>query len=50
MNHLHRDLAPISTDAWEAIEAEVRRALRTFLTARRVVDFNGPHGLSLIHI
>ena len=47
MNHLHRDLAPISTDAWEAIEAEVRRALRTFLTARRVVDFNGPHGYAM---
>jgi uncharacterized linocin/CFP29 family protein len=47
VNHLHRDLAPLSTDAWEAIEAEVRRALRTFLTARRIVDFNGPHGYAM---
>jgi uncharacterized linocin/CFP29 family protein len=47
VNHLHRDLAPISSDAWEAIESEVRRALRTFLTARRIVDFNGPHGYAM---
>ena len=42
VNHLHRDLAPISADAWAAIETEVRRALTTFLTARRLVDFSGP--------
>ena len=47
MNHLHRDLAPISADAWEEIENEVRRALRTFLTARRLVDFSGPHGYAM---
>jgi len=47
VNHLHRDLAPISSDAWEEIESEVRRALRTFLTARRLVDFSGPHGYAM---
>jgi uncharacterized linocin/CFP29 family protein len=47
VNHLHRDLAPISEGAWEAIESEVRRALTTFLTARRLVDFSGPHGYTM---
>jgi uncharacterized linocin/CFP29 family protein len=44
MSHLHRDLAPISDGAWEEIEKEARRTLRTFLAARQVVDFSGPHG------
>jgi uncharacterized linocin/CFP29 family protein len=44
---LHRDLAPISSVAWDAIEREVRRALTTFLDARRIVDFSGPHGYTL---
>jgi uncharacterized linocin/CFP29 family protein len=47
VNHLHRSLAPISASAWEAIESEVRRALTTFLTARRLVDFSGPHGYGM---
>lgn len=44
MNHLRRDMAPISTTAWAAIDDEIRRALPTFLSARRLVDFSGPHG------
>ena len=44
MNHLRRDLAPISSTAWAAIDEEIRRALPTFLNARRLVDFSGPHG------
>ena len=44
MNHLRRDLAPISDDAWKAIDAEAARSLRHFLAARKVVDFSGPHG------
>ena len=44
MDHLHRGLAPISDAAWEEIDAEARRALRNFLTARKVVDFVGPLG------
>jgi uncharacterized linocin/CFP29 family protein len=44
MNHLHRDLAPISDAAWQEIDDEARRALRNFLTARKVVDFTGPLG------
>lgn len=44
MRHLHRELAPISDQGWEEIEEEARRALRHFLTARKVVDFTGPLG------
>jgi uncharacterized linocin/CFP29 family protein len=44
MNHLYRDLAPITGDAWSQIEDEAGRTLRHYLTARRVVDFSGPKG------
>lgn len=44
MNHLRRDLAPISDGAWAAIDAEAARTLRHFLAARKVVDFSGPLG------
>lgn len=44
MNHLHRELAPVSDAAWSDIEDEARRSLRHFLTARKLVDFSGPHG------
>lgn len=44
MNHLLRDLAPVSDAAWTEIETEAKRALANFLAARRLVDFTGPHG------
>ena len=44
MTHLHRELAPISENAWQQIENEATRTLRTFLTGRQIVDFSGPHG------
>jgi uncharacterized linocin/CFP29 family protein len=44
VNHLHRELAPIDEAAWGQIELEARRSLRHFLTARKLVDFSGPHG------
>lgn len=44
MSHLHREVAPISDAAWNEIEKEAGRTLRTFLTARQIVDFSGPHG------
>ncbi|MGD9573755.1 MAG: family 1 encapsulin nanocompartment shell protein [Thermoleophilia bacterium] len=44
MNHLHRELAPIDEAAWGEIQAEATRALSHFLTARKLVDFDGPHG------
>lgn len=44
MNELMRELAPITDAAWTEIEDEATRALTTFLAARKLVDFSGPHG------
>lgn len=44
MNDLLRDLAPVSTEAWEQIEDEAKRTLKLMLAARKVVDFSGPLG------
>jgi uncharacterized linocin/CFP29 family protein len=44
VNHLTRELAPISDEAWEAIDEEARRSLKHYLAARRLVDFSGPLG------
>jgi uncharacterized linocin/CFP29 family protein len=44
MNHLLRELAPISEAGWAAIETEAKSRLTTHLAARKLVDFNGPHG------
>lgn len=44
MNHLLRELAPISTAGWQEIEKEAARTLKTTLAARRLVDFVGPKG------
>lgn len=47
MNNLHRELAPISSAAWEQIEDEAARTLRRYLGARRMVDLHGPGGFDL---
>src|SRR5215469_12763254 len=44
MNHLYRELAPISAPAWEEIETEAKRTLQTTCAARKLVDFVGPKG------
>jgi uncharacterized linocin/CFP29 family protein len=44
MNNLTRDLAPISSAAWEEIDAEARRVLTLKLAGRKLVDFSGPLG------
>jgi uncharacterized linocin/CFP29 family protein len=44
VNHLHRELAPVNDAAWGEIEAEARRSLTHYLTARKLVDFSGPLG------
>jgi uncharacterized linocin/CFP29 family protein len=38
MNNLHRDLAPVTTAAWEQIDQQVTRTFTTNSAARRVVD------------
>ncbi|MGH7105441.1 MAG: family 1 encapsulin nanocompartment shell protein [Acetobacteraceae bacterium] len=47
MNNLHRELAPISDQAWAQIEEEASRTLKRHLAARRVVDLKGPKGFDL---
>jgi len=44
MDDLLRKLAPISKEAWEAIDDEAKKHLTVSLGARRIVDFDGPHG------
>ncbi len=44
MNHLLRQLAPISDASWELVDEEARARLRGALAARRLVDFSGPLG------
>ncbi len=44
MNHLLRELAPVTEDAWTQIDEEATRSLKHFLAARRLVDFSGPKG------
>lgn len=47
MKDLHRDLAPITAEAWDEIEDEAKGTLRRTLAARRLVDFAGPLGWSV---
>jgi uncharacterized linocin/CFP29 family protein len=44
MDHLYRELAPVSNAAWEQIEDEAKSRLVTQLAARKLVDLSGPHG------
>ncbi len=44
MDHLFRELAPVSDAAWEQIDSEAKSRLVTHLAARKLVDFDGPHG------
>jgi uncharacterized linocin/CFP29 family protein len=43
-DHLRRELAPISDEAWGQIEEEARRTLRSYLAARPLIDVTGPLG------
>jgi uncharacterized linocin/CFP29 family protein len=47
MNNLHRELAPISDEAWTEIEDETKRTLRRYLAGRRIDDVEGPAGSTL---
>ena len=47
MNDLHRELAPITSEGWSALDAEATRVLKANLAARRLVDFHGPFGWTL---
>jgi uncharacterized linocin/CFP29 family protein len=47
MNDLRREQAPITPEAWQSVDEEVRLALKQLLAARHVVDFRGPVGWSV---
>jgi uncharacterized linocin/CFP29 family protein len=47
MDLLKRDLAPITSEAWQQVDDEARRVLKLHLAGRRLVDFSGPHGWQL---
>ncbi len=47
MDLLKRDLAPITTAAWDQIDEEARRVLELHLAGRKLVDFSGPFGWKL---
>lgn len=44
MNHLLRELAPISEAGWAQIDGEAQERLKAHLAARRLADWSGPHG------
>ena len=44
MNNLLRELAPISSAAWDEIDDEAQRVLKLKLAGRKLVDFDGPLG------
>ena len=47
MNNLHKELAPVSDEAWSQIEEEARRTFVRYVANRRVVDVVGPRGPEL---
>jgi uncharacterized linocin/CFP29 family protein len=44
MNNLHRELAPITDEAWAEIELEATRTFKRHIAGRRVVDVSEPSG------
>jgi len=44
MNHLLRDLAPLTSDNWSLVDSEAVDRLSVALGARKLVDFAGPLG------
>jgi uncharacterized linocin/CFP29 family protein len=44
VNHLYREIAPISDVAWGAIDDAARRSIANFIAGRRLFPLEGPHG------
>ena len=44
MNNLRKELAPISSEAWEEIEKQAKEAILLTLSGRKMVDVKGPLG------
>ncbi|MGE4455137.1 MAG: family 1 encapsulin nanocompartment shell protein [Sphaerochaeta sp.] len=50
MDMFKRELAPLSSEAWAEIESRAREVLLSRLTARKVVNVNGPKGIDFTAI
>ncbi len=48
MNHLHREVAPVSDAAWAVLDGEAVAQLTNFLAARKLVAFHGPTGVEAL--
>jgi uncharacterized linocin/CFP29 family protein len=44
MNHLRRNLSPITDPAWTQVDEEATRSLKLYLAGRRLVDVHDPLG------
>lgn len=44
MDILKRQIAPISTEAWNEIDAEAIKVIKSIITTRKVLQLNGPKG------
>lgn len=44
MDILKRGLAPLTSEIWEEIDGRAKEVLENYLTARKVVNINGPKG------
>ncbi len=50
MNHLYRELAPITPEGWAEIEEEARQTLARMLAGRKLFDFIGPQGWEYVAV
>ncbi|MGD9927733.1 MAG: family 1 encapsulin nanocompartment shell protein, partial [Sphaerochaeta sp.] len=50
MDMFKRELAPLSSEAWTEIENRAKEVLLSRLTARKVVNVNGPKGIDFTAI
>jgi uncharacterized linocin/CFP29 family protein len=44
MNHLLREIAPVTESGWARIDDEAKQRLPGMLAARKLVDYSGPYG------
>jgi uncharacterized linocin/CFP29 family protein len=50
MDLLRRDHAPLSDEAWKAIDQAVTQIAKRTLAARRIATFDGPHGFGHVAV
>jgi uncharacterized linocin/CFP29 family protein len=50
MEHLNRESCGFSTELWDRIDAAAAKAARDVLTARRILEVDGPYGVGLTSV